>query len=262
MDSSLPDIPQQAENKPKRDYILPASILVAALLISFSLVYSAGKKATVSELGGRGGGGGEDTLAADVGEAFNDIRPTPSPVNIKAVTENDHIRGSLSAAVKVVEFSDLECPFCKRFHSTMQQAVETYGDKIAWVYRHFPLDSLHSKARKEAEAAECANELGGNNGFWKYVDELLRVTPSNNGLEATELPNIAERVGLNRTKFETCLSSGKYASRVEADLTDAENSGGRGTPYSVVISKSGKKYIINGALPWEDVRVIIEEALK
>ena len=103
--------------------------------------------------------------------------------NVRQVTDSDHLRGDPKAKVKVVEFSDLECPFCKRFHVTMQQVIEEYDGKVAWIYRHFPLDSLHSKARKEAEASECAAELGGNDGFWAYIDKLFEITPSNNGLD-------------------------------------------------------------------------------
>lgn len=103
--------------------------------------------------------------------------------NVRSVGDSDHLRGDPKATVKVVEFSDLECPFCKNFHRTMQQVMEEYSDKVAWVYRHFPLDSLHPKARKEAEATECAAELQGNDGFWAYVDKLFEITPSNNGLD-------------------------------------------------------------------------------
>ena len=77
---------------------------------------------------------------------------------IKDVTSKDHIRGNKNAKLSLVEYSDLECPFCKRFHLTMQELMETYGDKIRWVYRHFPL-SFHANAQKEAESTECVAEL-------------------------------------------------------------------------------------------------------
>lgn len=107
--------------------------------------------------------------------------------SVRPVGEGEHLRGDPKATVKIVEFSDLECPFCKRFHLTMQQVMEEYSGKVAWVYRHFPLDSLHSKARKEAEATECAAELAGNDGFWAYIDKLFEITPSNNGLDPSLL---------------------------------------------------------------------------
>ncbi|HEY4512123.1 MAG TPA: thioredoxin domain-containing protein [Candidatus Paceibacterota bacterium] len=109
----------------------------------------------------------------------------PSLQNMEPVTAKDHIKGNSSAPVKIVEYSDLECPFCKRFHATMLEVMSTYGKdgKVAWVFRHFPLAQLHSKAPKEAEAAECAAELGGNDGFWKFVDKINELTPSNNKLD-------------------------------------------------------------------------------
>lgn len=183
---------------------------------------------------------------------------------MKLITSDDHIRGSANAPVKIVEYSDTECPFCKRFHSTMQQVIDEYGKdgKVAWVYRHFPLDQLHPKARKESEATECAAELGGNDKFWAYLDRLMEVTPANNGLDPAELPKIAEYVGLDPVKFNACLSSGKYAQKIEEHVQNAIATGGNGTPWSIVVSKSGKKYPLSGAQPYDSVKQLIELALK
>ncbi len=187
---------------------------------------------------------------------------------VKPVNGEDHILGSPDAPVKLIEFSDFECPFCKRFHLTMKRLMNEYGEdgKVAWVYRHFPLDSLHSKARKEAQAAECANELGGNEAFWAFSDRLFEVTPSNNRLDLALLPRIAQKIGLDRAKFETCLKGdargGKYAAHIEADVQDAVASGGTGTPFSLVIAPNGKIFPINGAQPYRAVKAIIELALK
>ena len=186
----------------------------------------------------------------------------------KPVDGEDHIRGSLDAPVKLVEFSDFECPFCKRFHPTMKRLMNEYGKdgKVAWVYRHFPLDSLHSKARKEAQAAECANELGGNEAFWAYSDRLFEVAPSNDRLDLALLPRIAQEIGLDRAKFEACLEGdlrgGKYAAHIEADVQDAIASGGTGTPFSLVIAPNGTTYPINGAQPYAALKSIIDLALK
>jgi protein-disulfide isomerase len=139
----------------------------------------------------------------------------------------------------------------------MNQVVTEYGDKIKWVYKHAPLDSLHKKARKEAEAFECAGELGGNDGFWKYADRLFEVTPSNDGLPESELLQIAADVGLNGSSFEKCLASGKYAAKVQQHLDEAITAGLRGTPYSILIA--GENVIpISGAQPFEQVKSIID----
>jgi len=187
---------------------------------------------------------------------------------VKPVRPDDHILGNPAAPVKLVEFSDFECPFCKGFHSILKQVMDEYGKdgKVAWVYRHFPLDELHPKARKEAQAAECANEIGGNDAFWAYSDKLFEVTPSNNQLDLSLLPQIAAEIGLGRAKFEACLTGdargGKYADHIQSDYENASASGGLGTPYSIVIAPNGKSFPITGAQPYLVVKSLIDLALK
>tara|TARA_B100000508_G_scaffold59047_1_gene45827 strand:+ start:4318 stop:5124 length:807 start_codon:yes stop_codon:yes gene_type:complete len=88
---------------------------------------------------------------------------------VTPVTKDDHIKGSFDAPIKVVEYSDFDCPFCSRFHVSMTAVVEN-NDDVAWVYRHFPLDQLHPQARAVARASECVAELGGNEAFWTFTD--------------------------------------------------------------------------------------------
>lgn len=233
-------------------YIIPFAIVAAGGLIA-GAIWFAPNGGSPSDVGGVIGKGVEQ--AAQVLQGGNTIRP---------IDANDHINGNPAAPVKIIEYSDLECPFCKRFHETMARAMEEYGKKgkVAWIYRHFPLDALHSKARKEAEASECAAKLGGNNAFWAYVERLFEITPSNNGLDSNELPAIAAFVGLDRGAFQTCLDSGEFAERVANDLKDAQAAGGSGTPYSIAIAANGEKFPINGAQPYEEVKRIIEAALQ
>lgn len=227
------------------------AIIVAGILIAGAVLYSSGSKQT-----------GRDNFAAQVGQQI--AKTGGSNITIRSITDQDHILGNPDAPVKIVEFSDTECPFCKRFHPTMKQAVDEYGKngQVAWVYRHFPLDAIHPKARKEAEATECANELGGNDKFWAYLDRIFEVTPSNNNLDPKELPEIAAYVGLDKAKFSQCLNSGKYAQHVADDLLDAQNSGGNGTPWNIVIAPNGKKIPLSGAQPYTAVKQIIELALQ
>ena len=197
-----------------------------------------------------------------------DQRLSEAAKGVKPVSGEDHIRGNANAQVKVVEFSDFECPFCKSFHASMKQVMEDYGKdgKVAWVYRHFPLDQLHSKARKEAQAAECAAELGGNKAFWAYADRLFEIAPSNDRLDLALLPKIGQETGLDQAKFEACLAGdqrgGKFATHIEANLQDAIASGGTGTPYSLVIGTKGRIFPINGAQPYRAIKAIIDAALK
>jgi len=144
----------------------------------------------------------------------------------------------------------------------MKRIVKDYNGKIAWVYRHFPLDSIHPKARKEAEATECAAEIGGNNAFWEYLNRIFEITPSNNGLDPAELFNVAEYIGLDRATFGECLNSGKYAAEVEKDYRDAIASGAQGTPYSIVIAPEGQKSLINGAQSYSVIKQMLDDILE
>lgn len=225
-------------------YAVPVAIIVAGVVIAGAVFYTS-----------RSGGpapGTADQNGDDSGE-----------IAIREVSEDDHIRGNPNAQLVIVEYSDFECPFCKNFHATMAQVIDEYGKdgQVAWVYRHFPLAQLHSKAPIEAEATECAAELGGNEGFWAYSDMIFDITPSNNGLDLDLLPEIAEDVGLDREAFEECLESGRHKEAVQDDFDDARGAGGTGTPYSVIVARTGQRVPINGAQPIENIRAVIDALL-
>ena len=250
----------ESTNTKFNPYFVPVAVLIAGAMIAGAVLYS-------------GGGFSQFQLASVTGDTPQEVaglQPNAgdqSSDKIKPITAQDHIRGNPDAPVKIVEFSDTECPFCKRFHPTMQQALREYDGKVAWVYRHFPLDQLHSKARREASAVELAGELGGSDKFWAYLDRLFEVTPSNDGLDLNLLAQIAQEVGLDRKPFDGLVAQndvrgGKYADHIEADYQDAIASGGRGTPYSVVIASNGKKFPLSGAQPYEAVKQLIELALQ
>ncbi|MBI2046412.1 MAG: thioredoxin domain-containing protein [Parcubacteria group bacterium] len=226
-------------------YLIPGAIIIAGLIVAGAVF--------VSQKGDTKKDGSKNTPPQSA-----------SAENVKPITANDHLLGSPSAAVTIIEFSDLECPFCKVFHQTMKQIVDVYGKdgQVAWVYRHFPLDSIHPKSRKESEASECAAEQGGNVAFWNYVDGVFAITPSNNGLDMNQLPVIAKNIGLDVDVFQSCLDSGKYASHISENLSDAIASGGTGTPYSIIITPKGGVFPFSGALTFEQVKGLLEQAFK
>lgn len=162
-------------------------------------------------------------------------------INLDPVTEDDRILGSPEAPIILVEYSDTECPFCKRFHETMHTIIDNYGasGEVAWVYRHFPITQLHSKAVTESRAIECASEQGGNQVFWSFTDKIYEITPANNGLDLEVLPQIASDLGLNVEEFNSCLESDKYTDFVQSQVESAERAGAQGTPYSVLVFKDG-----------------------
>ena len=239
---------EQSTIQTKNNLTVPVAIVIAGALIAGAVYWSA-----------RG-----DSVAV-APQPQEEAGNTAGLENMNPIEDSDHIRGNPNALVKIVEYSDMECPFCKRFHSTMQQVMDEYGKngKVAWVYRHFPLDSIHSQARTEAVASECANELGGSDAFWKYADRFFELTPSNNQTNiATVLPQIAREIGLDETKFNSCLASKKYDKHIQDDLDNATATGGNGTPWSIVVTASGKKYPLSGAQPYEAVKQLIELALQ
>jgi len=255
----------------KSNLYIPGAIILAGFLVAMG-IYLANKSNSPTKT--------------------NDQQVAVKSTNVDPVTSSDHILGNPSANITVIEYSDTECPFCKMFNTTMDTVMNTYGKdgKVAWVYRHFPLDAIHSKTRKEAEATECANELGGNSAFWNYLGLIYTNTPSNNGLDPAKLPTFAKTAGLDVTKFNACLASGKYANVVQADYLSGIKLGVQGTPFSAIVLKKAltedqantianfvvqnqlsgymtisndkKEVDLNGALPLEAVEEVLNTVSK
>jgi protein-disulfide isomerase len=226
---------------------VPIAIILAGGLIAGALYLSNTKAGVVAKAGTQ-----QATAQATAGK-------------IRSVSGSDHILGNPNAQVIIVEYSDTECPYCKQFQTTLHQVINDYGasGQVAWVYRDFPIVQLHPRSPKESEATECAGELGGPSVYWKYLDEIYAITPSNNGLDPAELPKIAKDVGLNVDSFNTCLSSGKYVQKVETDRAEAVAAGGQGTPFFVLINtKDGSQTPMTGAYPYEQLKPIIDAMLK
>lgn len=214
----------------------------------------------------QGGGSG----IAQAGSGVPSVAPSPSAPTpsapqvgtVKAVSNDDHIRGAKNAKVTMIEYSDLECPFCKRFHPTMQQIMKDYDGKIAWVYRHFPL-SFHANAQKEAEASECVASIGGTEKYWKYIDTIFeRTTANGTGFALDQLGPLAKEVGVDEAKFKECLDGGKMTARVNKDLQEGQAAGVDGTPGTILVSANGKKALVPGAVPVEELKSQIDALLK
>lgn len=181
---------------------------------------------------------------------------------IRPIGKDEHILGDVNAKLIIVEYSDTECPFCKQFHGTMLNIIKQNNGQVAWAYRHYPIAQLHQKAFHEAEATECAWEQGGNTGFWKYTNELYNRTRSNDQLPVEDLPKIAQAVGLNLKEFNTCLSSGKFADKINADMMDGQMNGVQGTPSSLILMDGVVVGRIDGAQDFNGVQAKIDQLLK
>lgn len=178
--------------------------------------------------------------------------------------ERDHIYGNPDAPISFIEYSDFECPYCKTFHLTAKKVIEAYDGKVNWVYRHYPLQFHNPGAQKQAEASECAAELGGNDAFWTYTDLIYERTTSNgNGFPLDQLAPLAEEIGLDPQKFQECLDSGKYAERVQNDLKQGANSGISGTPGTILAHHaSGDVKLMTGAQPFDVFKTEIDRMLQ
>src|SRR5947209_8430738 len=170
--------------------------------------------------------------------------------------------GRADAPVTLVEFSDYQCPFCQRFFATTLSALKQhYVDtgKVRYVFRDFPLDQMHPQARRLAEAAHCAGEDGK---YWEMHDVLFR---GQKVLAPSQLDEQAHLVGLNKAKFDDCLSSGRYAAMVQRGLVDGAAIGAQGTPSFVVGKTKAGDLVegtpIRGAQTLEVFRQIIEQKL-
>jgi protein-disulfide isomerase len=187
--------------------------------------------------------------------------PTPNLAAMPEVTDKDWIRGNKNASVVLVEYSDYECPFCKNFHSTMQQVAKEYGNKVAWVYRHYPLP-FHTNAQMESEAAECVGEVGGKDKFWQYSDMIYSKTQSTGtSFTKEQMVDMAAEVGVNKAKVQSCLDSGKYTQKVKDQMSAGAEAGIQGTPGTVIVGKNGQKELIPGALPYDQVKPMIDKML-
>jgi protein-disulfide isomerase len=242
------------ESQPQSVLNIPTAIVIAGALIAGSVIY---------------------TMKPSGNNEANALKAaTPE---LRSVSSSDHILGNPNAKIKIVEYSDTSCPFCKTFHTTMRRVMNEYGKtgNVAWVYRHFPIDKegtrpdggiLHPNAGKEAQATECAAAQGGNDKFWAYTNRLYEVTPSvtpnsPNGLDPKQLYVIAKDVGLNEDAFRSCLDSGRFKDKVEQSYLEGLNLGIQGTPSSVIITPAGKQIPIEGAQPFENMKQSIDALL-
>ena len=218
----------------------PIAIVIAGAFIALALFF---------------GGQGTGTPSTNNNEGLNN---NGSASSIRAVDDTDHIFGNPDAPVTIVEYSDFECPFCARFHPTVERVVEESDGKVRWVYRHFPLNSIHPNAEPSAIASECVARLAGNDAFWTFANDLFT---NQRSLNAAFYAERAALLGISANDFSQCLQDSSVRARVNADLNDVIEAGGRGTPHSVLVTANGEFFPFSGALPYEQVKALVDQAL-
>ncbi|MFT5359627.1 MAG: protein-disulfide isomerase [Candidatus Paceibacteria bacterium] len=212
-----------------------AGILVAGVLIAGAILFT-----------GLGGSSNDQPLAAG-GEA------APLDINTK-LNKGDHIYGDPKAEITIIEYSDFECPFCARFHPTMETIVAN-NENVKWVYRHFPISS-HKNAKPAAIASECIADLGGNDMFWDFSAHIFE---NLGDINPARYLAFAEENGIDKDDFEACLIDPATEKKVDNDTLDGQESGARGTPYSVLVTPKGEAVPFSGALPIETVQALIDQ---
>lgn len=146
------------------------------------------------------------------------------------------LEGNPDAIVKIVEFSDFQCPACGAAYPVTKQIMEEYGERVSLEYKHFPLTTIHAFAFKAAEASECANDQGK---FWEYVDIAFT---NQKDLRKKALKQYAEELGLDTEKFNDCLDSGAKAKYVTADFNEGIGKGVGGTPTFFINGEKLEKW--------------------
>lgn len=249
------------ENTKKFTLSVPGAIVVAGLLIAVS-IFATKSGVAPSNLTANTISAGNDTavkVADVITTQVTEIIAKKNTVKVDPIVATDHISGNPDASLVLIEYSDTECPYCKRFHTTLTDLQKSYD--FAWVYRHYPIPSLHAKATTEALATECAFAQGGNTAFWNYINEMYRITPSNDGLPSDALTSIATTVGLDATLLSACIDAQTYSVDIEADVASGERAGASGTPYSVVVF-NGATYPVEGARSIEVMKALFEALTK
>ena len=236
----MPEEKTHSRKTPSIELTPSVSIIIAGVIIAGAIIFANQHPAAAPAA----------AAAAAPGAAATANVPGPSAA--------DHIIGSPTAPIVLVEYSDFQCPYCQMIYPSIKQIVDGSNGSIAWVMREFPLYQIHPNAMPAANAAECIAAQLGSTGFWKFADDDF-ANQANIGTAFFTAE--AQKLGVNMTLYNSCVSNSTYLSKIEQETKDAEASGGNGTPYTVVINtKTGKQYPISGALPVAQIQAVIKQA--
>ena len=215
------------------EYAAALSIFIFGLIIGISI-----------------GSSNTDVISSNlVGSNFADLE----------VSSNDHIRGERDAKIFIVEYSDYECPFCARFHPTVQRVIDERRGEVAWVYRHFPLESIHTSARYASVIGECIAKNLGEDEFWSYSDDLLGGVAISDDL----VNSVAIALGLSQTQIDSCGKDKELHDIVDRHIAQATLIGATGTPGGFIWnSENGSIQRISGAIEYKTLNEIIDSISK
>jgi len=182
---------------------------------------------------------------------------------VRNINESDHVLGNPAAPIIFYVYSDFSCPYCKEYHETLKTLMKLYGNEgqFAWVFRHVPYVQLHPEAPMYALASECVAEEAGNEGFWKFSNDLFDKVDPLAPFGAADLVILAEASGATRQNFVTCMRSNELMEKVERDFNEAVESGAKGSPYTI-IQTANKRSVYQGAQPFKNLAVALQTAIR
>jgi len=204
--------------------------------------------------------------AVQVSQAKQTTQEQFGPQIIRNISlDDDPMKGDPNASITIVEFSDFQCPFCAKFHeTTLPQIEQNYisTGKVNFVYRDFPIQSIHPNAVTASLASECSDDQGK---FWEIHDMIFKNQRNWQGLEIAESANLFKEyaidIGLDMDEFDSCMTSGKHFEEIQNDLNDGRTYGVTGTPgFFVGNEKIGFTKLI-GAQPYSSFQKVIEQQL-
>jgi len=241
------------ENKNNKSFIAGA-IVVAAVIIGGAIVYT--QKTP------------ETKPVANVNQPTQEKngKNLENPENlwdlINPISKNDHIMGDPSAELSLFLYFDINCGHCKNFHETLTKFTKE-NNKLKVIPRHFPLNPI---SQREAEATECVAEIGGEEKFAQYLDDLMANSIQSKDMADLEaqLINRTEKIGVDKESFKQCLTEERYKEKVTQTKEEAISLGIQGTPFSIITDSKGeieKVIALPGALEYEDLKQLIESKL-
>jgi protein-disulfide isomerase len=192
---------------------------------------------------------------------FKDVRASLVPL----VTSADRIDGNTeSTKVYLIEYSDLECPYCKDLHGKIDQVKADFGSDVSHVFRHLPIESLHASAPMQAEAAECIAQQSGNPGFFKFISQIFAGSKSN-GKSYTEasIQALAAQQGFDASKLKACMDTNQTTELVNSSIKQARDIGITGTPtWFLVRVSDGKTKQAVGTRDYASMKSTITQLLE
>lgn len=233
------------EQRAVQSMAIPLAIIIAGGLIGFAIWYTGSFVRPVAAPQPQTG----EVFAADKARAVN--------------TATEHVLGNPQAPVTVIEYADLECPYCKDYHKVLEATLKSHiaSGQVKHVFRHLPLADLHPRAVDEAIAAECVARVSGNDAFWKYLTRIFTITPSNNKLDPTLLDRSAQELGVRMDAWQTCRIGSEARAQIEADVNDALRAGATGTPFTIIIAGDGTRYPYSGSMSTAQLEERVKAAI-